>query len=532
MKHLLESDFLVIGSGIAGLSFALKAAKFGKVIIITKVNEDETNTKYAQGGVAAVINSSDSFEKHIQDTLIAGDGLCNEGIVRMVIENGPARIEEIIEMGTQFDKDSAGNFDLAKEGGHSEHRVLHYQDVTGSEIERALLNKVHNEPNITLFTHYFSLELITQHHLGVGINKATKDITCFGVYVLNIVSGDVEKILSRFTIMATGGAGQVYSSTTNPSIATGDGIAMVYRAKGKIRNMEFIQFHPTSLYQPGESPSFLISEAVRGAGGILKNMRGEEFMHLYDSRLSLAPRDITARAINSEMIKRGEEYVFLDIRHVSKEELLKHFPNIYAKCLSIGIDMSKDMIPVVPAAHYTCGGILVDDRGESTIKNLFACGECASTGLHGANRLASNSLLEALVFAERIFQSTFNRLAMVDLRENIPEWDANGLSKINEDILVSHNRREMQGIMSDYVGIVRSDFRLDRALRRMHLLYDETEAFYKSTKLSPALCELRNLIQVSYLVIKSALLRKESRGLHFSVDYPSHSLFEVVDSVF
>ena len=332
--------------------------------------------------------------------------------------------------------------------------------------------------------------------------------------------------------MATGGAGQIYSSTTNPSIATGDGIAMVYRAKGKIRNMEFIQFHPTSLYHPGESPSFLISEAVRGAGGILKTQNGEEFMHLYDPRLSLAPRDITARAINSEMIKTGDDFVYLDIRHVPKEELLKHFPNIYAKCLSIGIDMSKDMIPVVPAAHYTCGGIMVDSNGESTIRNLYACGECASTGLHGANRLASNSLLEALVFSERIFQATHSRLDQIELRDNIPEWDANGLTKINEDILVSHNVREMQRIMSDYVGIVRSDFRLDRALRRMHLLYDETEAFYKSTKLSPALCELRNLIQVSYLVIKSALLRKESRGLHYSIDYPGHNSFEVVDTVF
>jgi len=532
MKQFLETDFLVIGSGIAGLSFALKAAKYGKVLIITKVNEDETNTKYAQGGVAAVINDKDSFDKHVQDTLIAGDGLCKQDVVKMVIENGPDRIKEIIEMGTQFDKDSLGNYDLAKEGGHSEYRVLHFQDVTGLEIERSLLRAVHKEPNITLFTHYFSLEVLTQHHLGIGINKGTSDITCFGVYALNILSGEVERILSKFTIMATGGAGQIYSSTTNPSIATGDGIAMVYRAKGRIRNMEFIQFHPTSLYQPGESPSFLISEAVRGAGGILKTVKGEEFMQNYDPRKSLAPRDIVARAINSEMIKSGDDYVYLDIRHVAKEELLKHFPNIYAKCLSIGIDMSKDMIPVVPAAHYTCGGIMVDMNGESSIRNLYACGECASTGLHGANRLASNSLLEALVFADRIFQSTHNRLKTIEWRENIPEWDAHGLSVINEDILVSHNVREMQGIMSDYVGIVRSDFRLDRALRRMHLLYDETEAFYKSSKLSPALCELRNLIQVSYLVIKSALLRKESRGLHYSIDYPNHNDLEVVDTIF
>ena len=532
MKNNLVSDFLVIGSGIAGLSFALKAARYGKVIIITKVNEDETNTKYAQGGVAAVVNKSDSFDKHIEDTLTAGDGLCNRDVVKMVIEDGPERIEEIIAMGTHFDKDSKGNYDLAKEGGHSEHRVLHYQDITGWEIERSLLKQIHENPNIDLYTHYFSLEVLTQHHLGIGINKGTSDINCFGVYALNIRTGEVEKILSKFTIMATGGAGQIYSSTTNPVIATGDGIAMVYRAKGRVRNMEFIQFHPTALYHPGDSPSFLISEAVRGAGGILKTQKGEEFMQNYDPRKSLAPRDIVARAINSEMIKSGNDYVYLDIRHVAKEELLKHFPNIYAKCLSIGIDMSRDMIPVVPAAHYTCGGILVDMNGQSSIRHLYACGECASTGLHGANRLASNSLLEALVFADRIFQYTHSQLNTVEIQLNIPEWDANGLSKMNEDILVSHNVREMQRIMSDYVGIVRSDFRLERALRRMHLLYDETELFYKSTKLSPSLCELRNLIQVSYLVIKSALLRKESRGLHYSTDFPNHNNFEIKDTVF
>ncbi len=532
MKDNLVTDFLVIGSGIAGLSFALKAAKLGKVIIITKVNEDETNTKYAQGGVAAVFNSNDSFEKHIQDTLICGDGLCNEEVVRTVIENGPKRIQEIIQIGTVFDKDASGNYDLAKEGGHSEHRVLHFQDVTGFEIERNLLKAIHNEPNITLYTHYFSLEVLTQHHLGIGVNKSTNNLTCFGIYALNIISGEVEKILAKCTVMATGGAGQIYSSTTNPVIATGDGIAMVYRAKGKVRNMEFIQFHPTALYHPGDSPSFLISEAVRGAGGILKLKSGEEFMQHYDPRKSLASRDIVARAINSEMIKSGDDYVLLDIRHLSKNEILKHFPNIYAKCLSIGIDMSKDMIPVLPAAHYTCGGIMVDINGQSSIQNLYACGECASTGLHGANRLASNSLLEALVFADVIYLSVKNKYKETEIQWNIPEWDANGLQKMNEDILVSHNVREMQRIMSDYVGIVRSDFRLERAYRRLHLLYEETESFYKSTKLSTSLCELRNLIQVSYLVIRSAMLRKESRGLHYSTDYPRHHDFDIKDTIF
>ncbi len=525
-------DFLVIGSGVAGLSFALKAANHGKVAIVTKSNEDESNTKYAQGGVAVVVDASDSYEKHIDDTLIAGDGLCNREVVELVVREGPQRIQEIIDFGTHFDRDEFGGYDLAKEGGHSEHRVLHYKDITGFEIERSLLEQIHSHPNITIYTHYFALDLITQHHLGVGVNKSTTDITCYGSYVLNTKDHCIDIILARLTVMATGGAGQIYSSTTNPTIATGDGIAMAYRAKAKVRNMEFIQFHPTSLYNPGESPSFLISEAVRGLGGVLKTRDGEEFMENYDPRKSLAPRDIVARAIDAEMKKSGDDFVYLDVRHVAKQTILTHFPNIYAKCLSIGIDMSKDMIPVVPAAHYTCGGILVDHHGNSSIKNLYACGECASTGLHGANRLASNSLLEALVFASRSFEDAMTKIHTIDYQDHVPEWNDQGTQALHEDILVSHNVKELQRIMSDYVGIVRSDFRLERALRRLQLLYDETESFYKTTAVSVQLSELRNLIQVSYLVIKSAMLRKESRGLHFNTDHIGHQSFEVKDTVF
>lgn len=524
-------DFLVVGSGVAGLSFALKAARHGKVLIITKSNEDESNTKYAQGGVAAVTDKTDSFDKHIKDTIIAGDELCDPKIVEMVVKEGPKRVGEIISYGTNFDKDRFGNYDLVREGGHSESRVLHYKDITGLEIERTLLKQVHQNPDIELLTHYFAVELITQHHLGVHVDKKTSDITCYGVYALNTRKDKVEKIISRVTVIASGGGGHVYASTTNPVIATGDGIAMVYRAKGKVRNMEFIQFHPTSLHNPGEYPSFLISEAVRGAGGILKTADGSDFMHRYDERESLAPRDIVARAIDAEMKKRGDDYVYLDIRHLPKNELLRHFPNIYAKCLSIGIDMSKDMIPVLPAAHYMCGGILVDDRGRSSIRNLYACGECSSTGLHGANRLASNSLLEALVFAHRIYKTVVKGLDKCSFREDIPEWNTFGTVQSDEEVLVTHNLREMQRMMNDYVGIVRSDFRLERGWRRLHLLYDETEDFYKKTRLSVKLCELRNLIQVAFIIIKSAMLRKESRGLHYTTDYPGKSR-EIKDTVF
>jgi L-aspartate oxidase len=523
-------DFLVIGSGIAGLSFALKAARYGKVLIVTKANEDESNTKYAQGGVAVVVDKSDSFEKHIQDTLIAGDGLCDKDIVEIVVKEGPERIQEIIDYGINFDKNTAGVFDLAKEGGHSEHRVLHYKDITGYEIESVLLKQIHQNENIEILTHYFCLELITQHHLGKHVDKSSKDINCYGIYAFDTERNDVEKILASVTVMASGGAGHIYANTTNPVIATGDGMAMVYRAKGKIRNMEFIQFHPTALYHPGEYPSFLISEAVRGFGGVLRRRNGEEFMYEYDERGSLAPRDIVARAIDNEMKKSGDDFVYLDITMRKKSDILKHFPNIYAKCLSIGIDMTKDYIPVTPACHYMCGGIMVDEFGKSSINHLYACGEVSSTGLHGANRLASNSLLEATVFAHRIFTSAIESYKTNVIPDDIPEWDDKGVIQSNEDILVTHNLRETQKIMSDYVGIVRSDFRLDRALRRLYLLYEETEEFYKNNKVSVKLCELRNVIQVAYLVIKSAMQRKESRGLHYTTDYPKHAE-KLVDTI-
>lgn len=516
-------DFLIIGSGIAGLSFALKAAKLGKVLIVTKANEDESNTKYAQGGVAVVTDEGDSFDKHIEDTLIAGDGLCDAHVVENVVKEGPERIAELISYGTTFDREDSGEYDLAREGGHSKHRILHYKDITGYEIERALLEKVHAEPNIEMLTHYFAVDLITQHHLGVHVDKRTEDIKCFGIYAFNTETGHVEKILSKITLMATGGAGHIYSTTTNPTIATGDGIAMVYRAKGKVRNMEFIQFHPTALYNPKEYPAFLISEAVRGFGGILKRVNGESFMEEYDERGSLAPRDIVARAIDAEMKKSGLDYVYLDIRHRSKSDILSHFPNIYEKCLSIGLDMTKDLIPVTPAAHYLCGGIMVDEYGATSINNLYACGECSSTGLHGANRLASNSLLEAAVYAHRIFQDASKHIADIDFQDHVPSWDESNTQLLNEDILVTHNLRETQKLMSDYVGIVRSDFRLQRAMRRLGLLHEETEAFYKNTKLSVKLCELRNVIQIAYLVVKSAMHRKESRGLHYTTDYPKHA---------
>ncbi|MCW3082016.1 L-aspartate oxidase [Segetibacter sp.] len=532
----MQTDFLVIGSGIAGLTYALKVAeaKPGKqVTVITKAHSDETNTKYAQGGIAGVWDDeNDSYQKHIEDTLIAGDGLCNEKIVEIVVKEGPERIREIIEWGAQFDKDPDGDYTLGKEGGHSVNRILHHKDVTGREMERALIQKIQSLPNITLINHCFVIDLITQHHLGYLVTKSTLDIQCYGVYVLNLESNDIEKIISRVTVLATGGNGQAYRTTTNPIIATGDGVAMVYRAKGRIENMEFIQFHPTALFQPGESPSFLITEAVRGDGGILRNKFGEPFMERYDERRDLAPRDIVARAIDSEMKKNGTEHVFLDCRHMPLDKFIHHFPNIYEKCLSIGIDVSKDMIPVAPAAHYSCGGIKTDELGRTSIKNLFACGECASTGLHGANRLASNSLLEAMVFGHRAYLQSIEKfeelealhpVGAVQEEANIPDWNAEGTREPKEMILITQSLKELQQIMSDYVGIVRTNVRLTRALKRLDLLFEETEDLYRSTKVSPQLCELRNLISVGYLIVKGASFRKESRGLHFNTDYPEKS---------
>jgi L-aspartate oxidase len=523
----MQTDFLVIGSGVAGLTYALKAAQHfpgKKVTVITKAQADETNTKYAQGGIAGVMDEvKDSFHKHIEDTLIAGDGLCDPKIVEIVVKEGPERIREIIEWGAQFDKTESGEFALGREGGHSEFRILHHKDVTGKEMERALLETLQSLPNIELIHHCFVVDIITQHHLGYLVTKSTPDITCYGVYVLNLQTNTIVKIVSKITLLATGGCGQVYRTTTNPKIATGDGVAMVYRAKGRIENMEFIQFHPTALYEPGVSPSFLITEAVRGDGGILRNKDGEAFMERYDARKDLAPRDIVARAIDSEVKITGTEHVYLDCRHLDKEKFIHHFPNIYERCLSIGIDVSQKMIPVAPAAHYSCGGIKTDDRGRTSIINLYACGEAASTGLHGANRLASNSLLEAMVFGHRCYLDTIQRIEQVDFADNLPEWNAEGTSDPKEMILITQSLKELQLLMSDYVGIVRTDVRLERAMKRLDLLFTETEELYRTTKVSPQLCELRNLITVGFLVVKGAQFRKESRGLHFNTDHPQKS---------
>ena len=513
-------DFLVLGTGLAGLSFALKVAEHGTVCLVTKTRLQETNTRYAQGGIAAVTHQPDSYEKHIEDTLIAGDGLCDEKVVRMVVSEAPAQIEELIHWGAQFDRNSAGEFDLAKEGGHSEKRILHHKDNTGEEIQRALSEEVRKHKNIEILEEHFAIELITQHHLGKLVRRYYTDIECYGAYLLNLKDHSIFKVLSKITLLATGGAGNIYTNTTNPPIATGDGIAMVYRAKGIIDNMEFVQFHPTSLYNPGERPSFLITEALRGHGAILKTLEGKEFMHKYDPRGSLAPRDIVARAIDNEMKISGHDFVYLDATHLEPEGLKSHFPNIYAKCKELGIDITRDKIPVVPSAHYMCGGIKVEQNGKSWINRLYAAGETSSTGLHGANRLASNSLLEAVVYADRASKDAIQSIKNYTIQENVPQWNDEGTTYPEEMVLITQNLREVQQIMSNYVGIVRSRLRLERALVRLEIIFQETEDLFKRSKVSKEICELRNLINVGYLVIKMAQSRKESIGLHFMADYP------------
>ena len=515
-----EVDFLVIGSGIAGLSFALKVADYGKVCVLTKADAAEGSTRYAQGGIAAVIYDTDSFEKHIQDTLVAGAGICDEETVRMTITEAPERIKELIRYGIRFDKRPDGLYDLHREGGHSNFRILHHKDNTGAEVERGLLEEIHNHPNIELIENQYTVEIITQHHLGQWVTHHTPDIECYGAYVLDSRTKKVETYLTKVTLVATGGSGNVYTTTTNPLTATGDGVAMVHRARGKVADMEFVQFHPTSLYHPGEKPAFLITEALRGAGAILKTIKGEEFMQKYDSRLSLAPRDIVARAIDNEMKISGAEYLYLDARHLGKRALMEGFPNIFAKCLDLGINISNDMIPIRPAAHYQCGGILVDRNGESSIRHLYAAGECSRTGLHGGNRLASNSLLEAIVYAHNAAMDAIRKIKDISICHEVPDWNAEGLVFNEEMVLVTQTRKELQELMSNYVGIVRSDLRLKRAYDRLSLIYKETEDLYKRSVLTEELSELRNLIACAYLIIRAASQRKESIGLHYSVNYP------------
>lgn len=522
---MVQTDILVIGAGVAGLSLAIRLAEKRpdlRIIVLTKTNENESNTSYAQGGVAAVWDADiDNYNKHIEDTLDAGDGLCKREIVEIVVKEGPERVKEIINWGARFDKTIEGEYDLGREGGHSENRILHYKDITGWEIQRTLNEKVKQYTNIEFYEHYFAIDIITQHHLGRNVTRLSPNNECYGAYVFNKLSKEIETMLAKVTVLATGGAGQVYKSTTNPVIATGDGIAMVYRAKGRVSNMEFMQFHPTSLYNPaGDNPSFLVSEAVRGFGGILKTKDGKEFMQLYDPRQSLAPRDIVARAIDNEMKTRGDEYECLDCTHLDMNAFYKHFPNITDKCKSIGIDPAKDLIPVVPACHYTCGGILTDEFGRSSIHQLYAVGECTNTGLHGANRLASNSLLEGLVFADRIHMDIIENIDKLTYVDDIPEWDTEGTTEPKELVLLTQSLKELKEIMSNYVGIVRTDVRLLRALDRLRLLYVETEELYNNTIISPQLCELRNLITNAYLITKGAYMRKESRGLHYNTDYP------------
>ncbi len=512
-----EFDYIVIGSGIAGLSFALRAAEKGNVAIITKRGRADSNTAWAQGGVACVVSEEDSIDLHVRDTLVAGAGLCHEEAVRVVVGEGPARISELIEMGMHFDRRETlnGDFelDLGKEGGHSKRRVLHFQDSTGMEIERTLLDRVGTHPGIHVFENHMAVDFLTTGKLGYAMQNA-----CVGVYVLDESTGEVETLRSDVTVLATGGCGKVYLYTTNPDVATGDGVAMAWRAGATIANMEFIQFHPTCLYHP-EIRSFLVSEAVRGEGAYLIDGRGRRFMENHHPQKELAPRDIVARAIDAEMKRTGSKCVFLDITHKPADFVKSRFPTIYETCLRHGIDITTQPIPVVPAAHYQCGGVKTDLNGETSLRGLYAIGEVACTGLHGANRLASNSLLEGLVLAARAFEkASRNRPPRVDF--DLPEWRSGGVTDVDELVVIYHNWEEIRRLMWDYVGIVRTDKRLQRAATRLRNLHTEVQEFYWNFRISTDLLELRNLVTVAALVVDCALSRKESRGLHFTLDYP------------
>ncbi|HCY76070.1 MAG TPA: L-aspartate oxidase [Ignavibacteriales bacterium] len=522
----IKTDVLVIGSGIAGLFAALKISEYADVVLVTKKNKAESNTNYAQGGIASVIDPKDSFEKHVADTLIAGAGLCDKEAVESMVKEGPERIKDLIEIGTKFTK-IGDSFDLAREGGHSMSRILHSKDLTGQEIERALIHSVEEKNNIKIYEDAIAIDLLTEHNIFNEAKSIGENKNCWGAYILDTSNNVVVKITAKATVLATGGLGQVYLHTTNPLIATGDGFAMAYRAGVEIANMEFIQFHPTSFFTKNSNSdfdgrSFLISEAVRGFGGLLRTKGGNLFMMNYDPRKELAPRDIVARAIDSELKKRGDECVYLDLTHKKSQDIIHHFPNIYTTCLKHGIDITKDFIPVVPAAHYACGGIVVNLRGQTSLNGLYASGEVTMTGVHGANRLASNSLLEALVYAFRCAGTIKEHINGSDIKiPELSDWDDSGTLSHDEKVLITHSFNEVKQTMWDYVGIVRSDLRLERAAKRIHNIYNETEELYKKTRVFKEILELRNLITCSHTIIKSAKMRKESRGLHYTLDYPN-----------
>ena len=516
----IESDFLVIGSGIAGLSFALRAANHGSVAIVTKRDISESATKYAQGGIASVFSDEDSFDAHVEDTMIAGAGICHEDVVRMVVEEGPETIRNLIDWGVKFTT-SGSDYDLTREGGHSARRILHAEDITGREIERALVEAVRQHPNVQVYEHHIAIDLITTAKIERRSSERTNELNrCLGAYALNITGGQIITFASKITLLASGGAGKVYLYTCNPDVASGDGVAMAYRAGATIANMEFMQFHPTTLFHP-HAKSFLISEAVRGEGAILRRRDGTAFMEKYHKLKDLAPRDIVARAIDNEMKTSGDDCVYLDITHEPADFVRSRFPNIYQTCMEFGLDMTKEWLPVVPAAHYLCGGVAVNTDAETDIPGLYTIGEAAFTGLHGGNRLASNSLLEAAVYAGRAFQHASKAvLSQPAVTRDIPAWDSGSATNSDEMVVVSQNWDEIRRTMWNYVGIVRSDKRLERAMRRIKLIQDEIEEYYWNFLITSDLIELRNISTVAELIVRCAQQRKESRGLHYTIDYP------------